>query len=98
MPDFCYELPVATLATLVTVVFVGVYWLGCIALRPIFRQFVHSYGGDNEIVGSVMATFGVLYGLLLSLIAVAANQSQNLVESQVQAEASAAVRPLSGCR
>jgi hypothetical protein len=79
----------AQLAILVAVLFVGVYWLGCIVLRPVFRQLVRTSGRDNEIVGSLLAAFGVLYGLLLSLIAVGAYQSLNLVESQTAGEATA---------
>ena len=89
MSSLLYQQPIAILAALVAVVFVGVYWLGCVALRPFFRVLVRSYGGDNEIVGSVLAAFGVLYGLLMSLIAVAAYQNVNDVESQAVSEASA---------
>lgn len=88
MTAILYEQPIEVLVVLVTVVFVGLYWVGCVALRPLFRVLVRSQGGDNEIVGSVLAAFGVLYGLLMSLIAVAAYQNLNDVESQVEGEAS----------
>jgi hypothetical protein len=89
LTEYVYDLPLAPLAILVAVVFVGVYWIGCLALSPIFRRLVRSRGGDNDIVGALLATFGVLYGLLISLIAVAAYQNVNLVESQASSEASA---------
>ena len=85
--ELIYQLPLPTLAAMVAIVFVGVYWLGTVALRPVFRLLVRSHGGDNEIVGSVLSSFGVLYGLLMSLITVAAYQSMNDVESKVEAEA-----------
>ena len=77
------------LVVIVAVVFVGAYWVGSVAVRPIVRQLARSGRGDNEIVGAVLAAFGVLYGLLLSLIAVAAYENLNLVESQAANEASA---------
>ena len=85
--DLIYQLPLHQLAALVAIIFVGIYWIGSVALRPVFRVLVRSQGGDNEIVGSVLASFGVLYGLLMSLITVAAYQSMNEVESKVEAEA-----------
>ncbi|TWU29055.1 bestrophin-like domain [Novipirellula artificiosorum] len=82
-----YDLPLEALCALVAIVFVGVYWIGTVALRPIFRSLVRSNGRDNEIVGSVVSSFGVLYGLLMSLITVAAYQNMNDVKSKVEAEA-----------
>lgn len=86
-----YELPLEQLSALVAIVFVGTYWAGAIALRPIFRSLVRSSGGDNDIVGSVLSSFGVLYGLLMSLITVAAYENMNDVEAKVEAEAAALV-------
>jgi hypothetical protein len=86
-----YELPFESLSVVVAVVFVGFYWAGAMALRPVFRSLVRSGGGDNEIVGAVVASFGVLYGLLMSLITVAAYQNMNEVEAKVEAEAAALV-------
>jgi hypothetical protein len=53
------------------------------------RQLARSGRGDNEIVGAVLAAFGVLYGLLLSLIAAAAYENLNTVEAEAANEASA---------
>lgn len=87
--ELLYELPLEQLSALVAVVFVGTYWVGALVLRPIFRSLVRSAGGDNDIVGSVLASFGVLYGLLMSLITVAAYQNMNEVDDKVEAEAAA---------
>ena len=89
--ELLYELPLKQLSALVAIVFVGTYWGGAIALRPIFRSLVRSKGGDNDIVGSVLASFGVLYGLLMSLVTVAAYQNMNEVQAKVEAEAAALV-------
>lgn len=89
MFDGIYALPIAPLAALTAIVFVGAYWAGCILLRPILRVFVRNHGSDNTIVGTVLSAFGVLYGLLLSLIAVAAYQNLTAVELEAGGEASA---------
>ena len=67
----------------------GTYWLGCIVLRPILRIFVRTGGDENHIVGAALSAFGVFYGLLLSLIAVAAYQNLNIIDTEVASEASA---------
>ena len=59
MPDGIYDLPIETLAAMAAIVFVGVYWIGCILLRPVLRVFVRSRGGENEIVGTVLSAFGL---------------------------------------
>lgn len=89
LPQSFYELPIAALAALTAIVFVGVYWLGCFLLRPFLRIFVRAGGDENQIVGTALSAFGVFYGLLLSLIAVAAYQNLNTVDSYVADEASA---------
>ncbi len=89
MVDRLYELPIGMLAVLAAVGFVGSYWVGCVFLRPILRIFVRSRGGDNSVVGTLLSAFGVLYGLLLSLIAVAAYQNLNDVDRVAGNEASA---------
>lgn len=89
LPQSFYELPIAALAALTAIVFVGTYWLGCFLLRPILRIFVRAGGDENQIVGTALSAFGVFYGLLLSLIAVAAYQNLNTVDSDVANEAAA---------
>jgi hypothetical protein len=88
MLDRVHDLPFESLAALTAVVFVGAYWVGCIFLRPFLRIFVRSTGDENSVVGVVLSAFGVLYGLLLSLIAVAAYQNLSQVDAHVSAEAS----------
>ena len=67
-------------------IFVGYCWLGCIFLRPFLRLFVRSRGGSNEVVGHVLSCFGVFYGLLLGLIAVASYQNMTDVENNIARE------------
>lgn len=89
MIDQIYELPIESLAVLAAIVFVGSYWTGCVLLRPILRMFVRSSGSENSIVGTVLSAFGVFYGLLLSLIAVAAYQNLSQVDAEAANEAAA---------
>ncbi len=82
-----YDIPTEQLALLIAGAFVLLSWLGCILVRPILRLFVRSRSGTNDIVGYILSCFCVFYGLLLGLIAVAAYQNYNQVESNVSREA-----------
>ena len=84
-----YDLPLGLLITVTAAIFVGYFWLGCIFIRPFLRLFVKSRGGSNEIVGHVLSCFGVFYGLLLGLIAVASYQNLSDVENNVAREVAA---------
>ena len=88
MLDWIYDTPLGSLAGLTAIVFVGAAWLGTILLRPILRGFVRSRGA-GEIVTNVLSNFGVLYGILLGLTAVAAYQNWSQVNANVTKEASA---------
>ena len=81
-----YNLPLNTIVLLTAIIFVGCCWLGCIFVRPFLRLFVKSRGGSNEVVGNVLSCFGVFYGLLLGLIAVASYQNLSEVENNVARE------------
>ncbi len=78
-----YDLPLGQLITVTAVIFVGFSWIGCIFVRPFLRLFVRSRGGSNDVVGHVLSCFGVFYGLLLGLIAVASYQNMSDVENNV---------------
>ncbi len=84
-----YDLPLGPLITVTAVIFVGYCWLGCIFLRPFLRLFVRSRRGSNEVVGHVLSCFGVFYGLLLGLIAVASYQNMTDVENNIAREVAA---------
>ena len=88
MADWLYNLPIKTLAIWVAVIFVGYCWIGGMLFRPILRPFVRSRHGGNDVVGHVLSSFGVFYGLLLGLIAVAAYQNFSRVEANVVKEVS----------
>jgi hypothetical protein len=82
------DLPQWQFCLLVIGVFVVVAVGGQIACRPPLRRW---FGGRdwNEIVGHYISAFGVLYGITLGLISVAAWENFGDVEGKVSAEASA---------
>jgi hypothetical protein len=82
-----YDIDTPQLALLITGTFVGFFWIGCFLVRPILRTFVRARWGTNDIVGYVLSCFGVFYGLLLGLIAVAAYQNLTRAEENVAREA-----------
>lgn len=85
-----YDISTEQLAVLLTVVFVGYSWLGYFLIRPFLRLFVLRRRADtNSVVGSILSCFGVFYGLLLGLIAVAAYQNYSEVDAGVSSEAAA---------
>ncbi len=86
MVEWVYELNIKTLATWVAFIFVGYCWIGGTIFRPMLRPFVRSRSGSNDIIGYVLSSFGVFYGLLLGLIAVAAYQNFSRVEANVARE------------
>lgn len=88
MTNWIYNLPIQTLAIWVAVIFVGYCWIGGILVRPLVLPFVRSRHSGNDIVGHVLSAFGVFYGLLLGLIAVAAYQNFSRVEANVVKEVS----------
>ncbi len=87
MLHWIYDLSIRELAFWGAIISVGYYWIGCVLLRPILRPFVRSRFGSNEVVGNVLSCFGVFYGLLLGLIAVAAFQNASEVDANVAREA-----------
>lgn len=84
-----YSLPLPTLIIATALISVGFCWFGGIFFRPILRIFVEGRDTGNEIVGYILSCFGVFYGLLLGLIAVASYQNLEEVEDNVAREVAA---------
>jgi hypothetical protein len=90
MFGWIYDTPLTVAASLMALLFVGFTWLGSIFLAPILRLFVRSRAGaTNDIVGNIISSFGVLYGILLGLVAVAAYQNWSNTEAKLIEEADA---------
>jgi hypothetical protein len=84
-----YDIPSYQFAVLSAVGFTIFYWMGALFFRPILRQFVKSTPFCNDVVGYVLSSFCVFYGLLLGLVAVTAYQNAADTEEAVTREAAA---------
>jgi hypothetical protein len=82
-----YDIPTMAAVGLLAALFIGVTWAAIILSRPLVRSRVHRETGLNEIVGDFLQYFGVIYGLLLGLLAVATYQNHADVEKTVGNEA-----------
>jgi hypothetical protein len=83
-----YEIPVLSLVGLFALIFVGLCWLGTIVISPVVAPWFHAKEQLNEVLGDFLQYFGVIYGLLLGLLAVATYQNHTDVEKAVASEAS----------
>ena len=84
-----YDLPALAVLVLLGTVFVGTCWLGIIFVCPRIKHRLHTDSGLNEILGDFLQYFGVIYGLLLGLLAVSTYQNHEDAEKAVTNEASA---------
>lgn len=82
-----YDIPTWQLATIFAAVFVGVTWAGILLLSPFIKIWLKNQEGINDIVGYGLSAFGVFYGLLLGLLAVATYQNNTDVSNTVAKEA-----------
>src|SRR6266478_67594 len=83
-----YDYPTGCMGALFAFVFVATTCLGIFLLRPIVRSWAHSERRANDMVGFILSSFSVLYGLLLGLLAVATYQNFSSVNDIVTKEAS----------
>ena len=81
-----YDIPTWQLALMFASASLIYFWGGCLLVRPILRRFIPSLSGANDIVGNILSGFGVFYGLLIGLIAVAAYQDFDEVGDNVSKE------------
>ncbi|MET0164861.1 MAG: hypothetical protein ABW318_07655 [Vicinamibacterales bacterium] len=82
-----YDVPPLWTVGLFAALFVGVCWLGVVLFRPFVRERLNSDARLNETLGDFLQYFGVMYGLLLGLLAVATYQNHTDVEKAVSSEA-----------
>src|SRR4030095_5461452 len=83
-----YDLPPLAVVGAFAASFVAICWAAIILSRPIVQSRFHRQPGLNELVGDFLQYFGVIYGLLLGLLAVATYQNLSDVEKVVGSEAS----------
>ena len=74
------------MATLVCGFFVALTWLGAIFIRPILRVLIRSQGDINGVLGNLVSIYGIFYGILMGLLAVAAYQNKVDVEQAITTE------------
>jgi hypothetical protein len=94
-----YDHPTSIVGALFAVVFVLVTWAATFILRRFLHPWFHRDRRANEMVGFVLSSYSVFYGILIGLIAVAAYQNFGSVGDLVTKEASslsALYRDLSG--
>ena len=87
MFDWIYDLPALGVIVLFEAVFVGVFWLGAIFLRRFTRSWLKEEPRLNDMLAAFFQFFGVIYGLLLGLLAVATYQARLDVEKSNANEA-----------
>jgi Cache 3/Cache 2 fusion domain/Protein of unknown function (DUF4239) len=83
-----YDYPSWKIGTLFAVIFVAVTWAATFVLRRFLHPWFHRDRRANEMVGFVLSSYSVFYGLLIGLIAVAAYQNFGTVNDVVTREAS----------
>jgi Protein of unknown function (DUF4239) len=83
-----YDYPSWIIGPLFVTVFVAVTWIGIFLTRRTVHSWLHRDEHTNEMVGSALANFFVLYGILLGLLAVATYQNYANVGDIVDKEAS----------
>lgn len=84
-----YDLPLPLMAALFYLPCLAFTWGGLLLLRPRVRRWLGPEPGANDLAGTFLSAYGVFYGLMLGLIAVATYQNFADVESAVQREAAA---------
>ncbi|RYF66210.1 MAG: DUF4239 domain-containing protein [Comamonadaceae bacterium] len=84
-----YDLPLPLMAVLICLPCLAFTWGGLLALRPCVRRWLGPQPGANDLVSTFLSAYGVFYGLMLGLIAVATYQNFSDVETAVQREAAA---------
>src|SRR5262245_32152242 len=83
-----YDIPALWVIILFEAVFVGACWLGTIMPRPSARSWLRQEPRLNDMLAAFLQYFGVIYGLLLGLLAVATYQNCLDVEKSNANEAS----------
>jgi hypothetical protein len=89
MFDYINDLPLAQLVAVVCLTFIAVTWFGAIFIRPFFRLLVRTQPELNSLIGSFVSMYGMFYGILMGLLAVAAYQNTVDVEDAVVRESTA---------
>jgi hypothetical protein len=74
--NWIYHLPLWLLALVFSALFLALTWLGIRLARPWVDRWAGSDGEWNHVMGHVIASHGVLYGILLALLALGALENR----------------------
>lgn len=83
-----YERPDWEVAGCFALVFLGVTWTATLLFRRYLHRWLHNEARANEMVGFVLSSFSVFYGILVALVALAAYQNITVLSATVAEEAS----------
>ena len=88
MMYWIYDFPSWIIGPLFVAVFISVTWIGIFLTRATVHSWLHRDEHSNEMVGSALSNYFVLFGILLGLLAVATYQNYATVGDIVDKEAS----------
>lgn len=83
-----YDYPTAQVGLIFGVTFLCSVWVLTLFLRRFFHRWFHTERRANDMVGFILSSYSVFYGILVGLIAVAAYQNYGLVDDTMTKEAS----------
>jgi hypothetical protein len=83
-----YDYPNLIMGPLFTAAFVLTALIGQFVFRTLLAKWIHTESRTNELVGISLASFSVLYGILLALLAVGAYTNYASTDDLVSKEAS----------
>lgn len=83
-----YDYPTALVGVIFGLTFVAITWVFTLLLRRYVHRWFHTERRANEMVGFILSSYSVFYGILVGLIAVAAYQNFASVEDAMTKEAS----------
>ena len=88
MMYWIYDYPSWIIGPLFVATFIAVTWIGIFLTRATVHGWLHRDEHANEMVGSALSNYFVLFGILLGLLAVATYQNYATVGDIVDKEAS----------
>lgn len=87
MPVWIYDLSNTQLALLLCGVCLAYTWLGVVLVGNAIRRHCEDPSGIGDFVGQYLSAFGLFFGLMLGLIAVATYENYGAAEETVSVEA-----------
>jgi hypothetical protein len=86
---FFYDIPARDLAFWFALLAFGLSLVGVLVLKPVLRALIGREPGINSTISNATTSVSLLYGLLISLLTVAAYQNRGAVQTAILDEAAA---------